>query len=202
MWYCKYFRSSGTVALCMAGAEGIFILRTYALWGQKKSILGLMLSTCLAILNVVMALKVLKQSNLLLSDMGGGCYSLSHNTKVAYNWSLMAVFELEIIVLTMIRVYLAYRERGCRLLNILLQHNIFYFGTGLTLSVLNLLAIEWLPFNSSNMFATFQIVMHTILVTRMHLQFCNTVRDSPEPGTTSHSQLTDIELQTRSHSDA
>ncbi|KAG2091328.1 uncharacterized protein F5147DRAFT_657943 [Suillus discolor] len=57
MWYCA-------AALCMAGAEGIFILRTYALWGQKKSILGLMLSTvfCLAILNVVIALKVWNQS--------------------------------------------------------------------------------------------------------------------------------------------
>ncbi|KAG2058348.1 hypothetical protein BDR06DRAFT_950873 [Suillus hirtellus] len=118
----------------MAGAEGIFILRTYALWGQKKSIMGLMLSTvfCLAILNVVMALKVLKQSKLLLSDIGGGCYSLSHDTKVAYNWSLMAAFELEVIILTMIRVYRVYRETRCRLLNILLQHNIFYFGTGLS----------------------------------------------------------------------
>ncbi|KAG1890526.1 uncharacterized protein F5891DRAFT_120823 [Suillus fuscotomentosus] len=164
MWYC-------TAALCMTGAEGIFILRTYALWGQKKSIMGLMLSTALSliILNMVIALKVWKESK-------------------------------QIIVLTMIRVYLAYRERRCRLLNILLQHNIFYFGTGLTLSVLNLLAIEWLPFNSSNTFVTFQIVMHTILVTRMHLRFCKTVRDSPELGTTSHSQLTDIELQTRSHS--
>ncbi|KAG2119636.1 uncharacterized protein F5147DRAFT_119073 [Suillus discolor] len=149
MWYC-------TAALCIAGAEGIFILRTYALWGQKKSILGLMLSTvlCLAILDVVIALKAWNQSQIQLSDIGGGCYSLSHGTKVAYNWSLLAVFELEVMVLTMIRVYWAYRERRCLLLNILLQHNIFYFGTGLTLSVLNLLFIQWLPFNSSNMFAT------------------------------------------------
>ncbi|KAG2106808.1 uncharacterized protein F5147DRAFT_225420 [Suillus discolor] len=199
MWYC-------TVALCMAGAEGIFILRTYALWGHKRFILGLMLSTllCLAILNVVIALKGWKHSKIHLSDIGGGCRSLSHNTKAACNWSLLAAFELEIMVLTMIRVYWAYRERGCLLLDILVQHNIFYFGTGLTLSVLNILTNQWLPFNSSNMFATFQIVMHTILVTRMHLQFCNTVHHSPEPGTTSHSRLTNIELQTRSpsHSNA
>ncbi|KAG1884812.1 uncharacterized protein F5891DRAFT_1089562 [Suillus fuscotomentosus] len=197
MWYC-------TAALCITGAESIFILRTYALWGQKKSILGLLLLTglCLTILNMVIILKVWGQSELQLSDIGGGCYSLSHDTKAAYNWSLIAAFELEVMVLTMIRVYWAYRERGYRLLNILLQHNIFYFGTGLTLSVLNLLAFELLSFNSSNMFATFQIVMHTILVTRMHLRFCNTICDSPEPGTTSHSQLTDIELQARSHSNA
>ncbi|KAG1820103.1 hypothetical protein EV424DRAFT_1556337, partial [Suillus variegatus] len=89
MWYC-------TAASCITGAEGIFILRTYALWGQKKSILALMLSTglCLTILNVV-----------ILSDIGGGCYSLSHDTKAAYNWLLIAAFELEIMVLTMICVY-------------------------------------------------------------------------------------------------
>ncbi|KAG2118704.1 uncharacterized protein F5147DRAFT_183770 [Suillus discolor] len=191
-------------ALCVTGAEGIFMLRTYALWGHKRSILGLMLSTvlCLTILNVVITLKVWNQSRLHLSDIGGGCYSLSHNTKAAYNWSLLAALELEVMVLTMIRVYWAYRERRCLLLDILVQHNIFYFGTGLTLSVLNILTIQWLPLNSSNMFATFQIVMHTVLVTRMHLQFYNTVYDSPEPGTTSHSQLTNIELQTRSHSNA
>ncbi|KAG2118701.1 uncharacterized protein F5147DRAFT_757178 [Suillus discolor] len=95
MWYC-------TAALCVAGAEGIFMLRTYALWGQNKSILGLMLSTvlCLGILNMVITLKVWKQSR-------------------------------QIMVLTMIRVYWAYRERRCLLLDILLQHNIFYFGAGL-----------------------------------------------------------------------
>ncbi|KAG2118707.1 uncharacterized protein F5147DRAFT_183881 [Suillus discolor] len=88
MWYC-------TAALCMTGAEGIFMLRTYALWGQKKFILGLMLSTALGliILNMVIALEVWKQSKPHLSDMGGGCYSLSHNTKAAYNWSLLAAFE-------------------------------------------------------------------------------------------------------------
>jgi hypothetical protein len=31
----------------LTGSSGIFILRTYALWGHKKSILGLMLSTVL-----------------------------------------------------------------------------------------------------------------------------------------------------------
>ncbi|KAG2058347.1 hypothetical protein BDR06DRAFT_968803 [Suillus hirtellus] len=57
MWYC-------TAALCITGAEGIFILRTYALWGQNKFILGLMLSTALSliILNMIIALKVWKQS--------------------------------------------------------------------------------------------------------------------------------------------
>ncbi|KAG1820121.1 hypothetical protein EV424DRAFT_1402929 [Suillus variegatus] len=54
MWYCKI----------LTGSPGIFILRTYALWGQNKFILGLMLSTGLSliILNMVIALKVWKQS--------------------------------------------------------------------------------------------------------------------------------------------
>ncbi|KAG2154262.1 uncharacterized protein EDB93DRAFT_192045 [Suillus bovinus] len=55
LWFC-------TAGLCIFGAEGIFALRTYALWRQKKSILGLMLSTivCLVIVNVVIALMVSK----------------------------------------------------------------------------------------------------------------------------------------------
>ncbi|KAG1850273.1 hypothetical protein C8R48DRAFT_727658 [Suillus tomentosus] len=52
------------------------------------------------------------------------------------------------------------------------------------------------------MFGTFQIVMHTILVTRMHLQFCSTnqVYEPSESGTTPLSRLTHVELQTCSHS--
>ncbi|KAG2152578.1 uncharacterized protein EDB93DRAFT_253220 [Suillus bovinus] len=202
IWFCA-------AGLCIAGAEGIFVLRTYGLWGQKKFILGLMLSTivCLVTLDVIIQ-TVLSQSGLqlLVSDMGGGCYTLSHDTTAAYDWSLLVVFDLEIIVLTMIRVYWEYRERRYLLLDILLQHNIFYFGTGLALSVINLLLIARLPFNSSNMFATFQVVMHTILVTRMHLQFCNTSQvchsSESEFSTVSDFQLTQIELQTRSDSNA
>ncbi|KAG2143489.1 uncharacterized protein EDB93DRAFT_1329440, partial [Suillus bovinus] len=191
-------------ALCIAGAEGIFVLRTYALWGNKKYILGLMLSTivCLAILDVILTTTISRRLELQLSDWGGGCYSLSRDTMSAYPWTLLVAFELEIIVLTIIRVYWVYCEGGCLLLDILLQHSIFYFGTGLTLSVANILTIEFLPYSSSNMFGTFQIIMHTILVTRMHLQFSNTdqVSDSSESGITSYSQLTQIELQTCSHS--
>ncbi|KIK42965.1 hypothetical protein CY34DRAFT_804375 [Suillus luteus UH-Slu-Lm8-n1] len=125
----------------------------------------------------------------------------------ALPWTLLVAFELEIIVLTMIRVYWAYRERKCLLLDILLQHNIFYFGTGLTLSVVNIVTMKCLSYNFSNMFGSFQIVMHTIIVTRMHLQFCGTsqVYDSSESesgAATSYSQLTHVELQTSSHLDA
>ncbi|KAG2063977.1 hypothetical protein BDR04DRAFT_342746 [Suillus decipiens] len=198
IWVCA-------AAFCVACAEGIFVLRTYALWGNKKSILALMLSTilCLAILNVIMTMSISHR----LKHMGGGCYSLSYDKMAAYPWTLLVAFEIEIIILTMIRVYWAYRERGCLLLDILLQHNIFYFVTGLTLSVVNILAIQYFLFSYSNMFATFQIIMHTIVVTRMHLQFCTTkVGDSSTQSGTTHSQLTheltQVELQTWSHSDA
>ncbi|KAG0697073.1 hypothetical protein DFH29DRAFT_1071801, partial [Suillus ampliporus] len=162
VWYCAS-------ALCVASTEGIFILRTYALWGHKKSILGLMLSTvlvrirppafhtlthllvwapqCLVILDVVMTTAITSQLELQLSGWGWGCYSLSRNKMAAAPWTLLVAFELEIVVLTMIRVYWTYRERRCLLLDILLHHNIFYFVTGLTLSVVNILAIVCLPYN-------------------------------------------------------
>ncbi|KAG1744253.1 hypothetical protein EDB19DRAFT_1696420 [Suillus lakei] len=198
IWY-------GAAAFSIACAEGIFILRTYALWGNKKSILGLMLSTilCLVILDVVITTTISSRLELQLSGGFEGCYSLTRDRLSAAPWSLLVAFELEIIVLTMIRVYWACREGGCHLLDILLQHCIFYFGTGLTLSVFNILAIEFLTYNSSNMFGTFQIVMHSIIVTRMHLQFCSSqVCGSSESGMTSCPQFTHIELEACSHSDA
>ncbi|KAG1735583.1 uncharacterized protein EDB91DRAFT_554006 [Suillus paluster] len=112
VWY-------GAAALCISSAEGIFVLRTYALWGNKKSIMGLMLSTvlCLAILDVVIMTQISSQLDLQLWVAGWGCYSPSQSKITAAPWSLLIAFELEIIVLTMIRVYWAYRERRCRLLD-------------------------------------------------------------------------------------
>lgn len=202
IWYCA-------AAFCISCAEGIFILRTYALWGHNKSILGLMLSTvlCLVIADVVMTTAISSHLEFQVLGRSSGCFSLVSDGKMSgFPWTLLVAFEFEIIVLTMIRVYRAYRERGCLLLDILLQHNIFYFGTGLTLSVANIVTIRCLSYNSSNMFGSFQIVMHTIIVTRMHLQFCSTsqVCDSSESesGAVPYSQLTHVELQTRSHLDA
>ncbi|KAG1735582.1 uncharacterized protein EDB91DRAFT_553972 [Suillus paluster] len=165
---CKSLHSVwyGAASLSMACAEGIFTLRTYVLWGRKKFIMGLILSTilCLVMLDVVMTTAISNRLELLLWGAGWGCYSPSRNKMAAAPWSLLVAFELEIIILTMIRVYSAYRERGCLLLDILLQHNIFYFGTGLTLSVLNILTIVYLPY-ISDLFGTFQIIMHSIVVT-------------------------------------
>jgi len=86
-----------------------------------------------------------------------GCYSPSRSKTGAAPWALLVVFELgeilqpqntvkcsffaaEIIILTMIRVYRVYRERECHLLDILLQHNISYFATGLSKS--SFMAVE------------------------------------------------------------
>ncbi|KAG2075353.1 hypothetical protein BDR04DRAFT_36689 [Suillus decipiens] len=140
IWYCA-------ASFCVACAEGIFILRTYALWGSKRSILGLIFSTilCLAIFDVIITMKISSGLELRLSVRDGGCYSLSYDKMAALSWILLVVFELEIITLTMIRVYWAYRERRCLLLDILIHHNIFYFATGLTLTVINMIAIEYLP---------------------------------------------------------
>ncbi|KAG2106920.1 uncharacterized protein F5147DRAFT_653523 [Suillus discolor] len=138
-WYFPLqVRPPGTVALCMAGAEGIFILRTYALWGTKEIHSGPYVNNGtvpgdLERGNNTEVLEPVEMSmTVQLSDIGGGCYSLYHDTKAAYNWSLMAAFELEVMVLTIIRVYWAYRERRYLLLDILVQHNIFYFGIGLS----------------------------------------------------------------------
>ncbi|KAG2369104.1 hypothetical protein BDR07DRAFT_1389600, partial [Suillus spraguei] len=188
IWYCA-------ASFCVACAEGVFILRTYALWGSKKSILGLIFLTilCLSIFDVIMTMKISSGLELRLSDRDGGCYSLSYDKMAALSWILLVVFELEIITLTMIRVYWVYRERECLLLDILVQHNFFYFGTGLTLTLVNIIAIECLPYSYADMFGTFQIVMHTIIVIRMHLRLCGANHiDLPRVGTTSHPQLTNV----------
>ncbi|KAF9223460.1 hypothetical protein BS17DRAFT_141929 [Gyrodon lividus] len=176
--------------LSMMSAECIFILRAWALWGRSMRILCLILGSFVLItaFDIFVAFGIEQPSQITAVPSPArasltGCYTLYHDKRQIIPFTLIVAFEFEILALTCIRVIKTYHERQCGLLQIILQHNIFYFSCGLVFSGINIFAILLLQYNYATMFQDFQIVMHSILVTRMHLALWSRERielDTPQ----------------------
>jgi len=84
---------------------------------------------------------------------------------------LLVVGELEILLFTLYRSIKHYQSLGSDnlLLKILVQHNIFYFACGLVFSLAVILTVGLLPDVYGDMTSNLQVMMHALLVTRMHL---------------------------------
>ncbi|KAH7927953.1 hypothetical protein BV22DRAFT_1126987 [Leucogyrophana mollusca] len=173
--------------------ECIFVIRTYALWGCNKRVLFLMLVSFIVVLGTDLGMVFAPQRSTTFATVPipavTGCYEAAQSKLISVPFALLILFELgivsayvvpivkrihpeivtELLCLTLIRATKRYRDTGSPLFYILLQHNTFYFSCGILFSVVNLLAILLLKDDYGSMFEDFQIVMHAVLVTRMHL---------------------------------
>ncbi|KIK96469.1 hypothetical protein PAXRUDRAFT_138399 [Paxillus rubicundulus Ve08.2h10] len=173
---CNFLDSVCSIftALSVISAESIFISRTWALWGRSKKILRLILVPFALIIafNIVVSVGIEQPSQIAAVPPAArgsltGCYTLHHDNWQIIPFAMIVVFELEVLLLTCIRVIKVYRERMGGLVQIIFQHNVFYFFCGLVLSCINVFAI--LLLKASSCFRSFQIVMHSVLATNMHL---------------------------------
>jgi len=94
-------------------------------------------------------------------------------------YSLLIIAELEILL------FLLYRaDKTCgwridnRLMRGLIQHNLIYFACGFVFSLIVILAIVFLPFPVAHMVEQLQIIVQTIMATRMHIYFWKSDRVS------------------------
>ncbi|KAG1776313.1 hypothetical protein EV702DRAFT_1109631 [Suillus placidus] len=154
----------------------MFILRTYAIWGRSRRILIILMSCFGAILIPVGYILTSFGNSITISQPPipniTSCYNVGESRIIVVAYILLVVGEFEIISFTVYRSIKHYKSlaHGNRLLNIIIQHNIFYFICGLFFSVLLILTIGLLPFVYGDMVSNLQVTVHALLVTRMHLE--------------------------------
>ncbi|KIK43165.1 hypothetical protein CY34DRAFT_11894 [Suillus luteus UH-Slu-Lm8-n1] len=143
-------------------SECFFILRTYALWNSNRIVLAVMLSTffvsfqptrytkpsdrrigqtfSVASIGVTFAGTV--PSAYLTSAIPGitACYQTSTNIPFFIPFILLSIFQLGLMMLTLIRAVQTWRKHPSRLFVVLVNHNISYYTCGLLISVTNILA--------------------------------------------------------------
>ncbi|KAG1854040.1 hypothetical protein C8R48DRAFT_322530 [Suillus tomentosus] len=154
-------------------SETFFILRTYVLWNKNLILLVATLSTFLifviASFSIVLATGV--PAAYATSAIPGitGCYRGPTSLQYFIPFLLLSVFELGLMILTLIRAVQNWRINSGRLYVVLVNHNISYYVCGFLLSVTNVFASLLLQYSYQTFLFNFQFIMLAILATRMHL---------------------------------
>ncbi|KAJ8585981.1 hypothetical protein M405DRAFT_381957 [Rhizopogon salebrosus TDB-379] len=154
-------------------SECFFILRIYVLWNNNKVVLVAMLLTFIgAIVGSVVALfSATAAAPFATSSIPGitGCYQSSGSTGLFVPFLLFFVVELMLISLTLTCAIRTWRSNHGRVYAVLLKHNVFYYACGLFFTSVNILTSLLLHYAYSGMLEDFQVIIHAILATRMHL---------------------------------
>ncbi|KAG1821077.1 uncharacterized protein BJ212DRAFT_1337268 [Suillus subaureus] len=161
----------GVIMFC---AECLFVARTCVLWGYKRSIVVLfMISTVLYFVSGIVILKMHASSTRVIKSPipFASCFDSEESGLVIAAYSLLILAELQIVFFSLYKATKSFRNWGRknRLLEILIQHNIFYFACGLCSSVIVILTTALLQASYGNLMASAQVVFHALLVTKMHL---------------------------------
>ncbi|KAG2361979.1 hypothetical protein BDR07DRAFT_1087872 [Suillus spraguei] len=142
---------SGLAIASIIFSECFFILRTYVLWNKNKILLAAMASTCFVFL---------------VASLGSGiadtvpttyCHKVSGFGSLI-PFLLLIVFELGLMILTLIRAIQSWRMSSSRLYVVLVKHNIFYYTCGLLLSGVNVLAILLFQYSYDNILYIFEVI--------------------------------------------
>ncbi|KAG1835987.1 hypothetical protein DFJ58DRAFT_192363 [Suillus subalutaceus] len=181
-----------------------FILRTYALWNKNRILLVVMLSTffvssqstrhtqasgrCISQTfvgaSIGVAFATIAPAAMATSVIPGitGCYRSSSNLPLLVPILLLSVFELGLMILTLIRTIQSWRINSSCLYIALVNHNIFYYGCGLLFSVTNIFTLLLLQYSYHTLLYDFQFIILAMLATRMHLHLWQLNRHAHRSG--------------------
>jgi hypothetical protein len=153
-------------------AECFFVLRTYALWNKNKILLVAMLITIPSFVGVSIGIAFTTNApaEYATSAIPGiiGCYQSSTSFRLFIPFLLLSMFELGLMILTLIRAIQNWQINSGRLYIVLVKHNIFYYTCGFLFSVANIFTSMLLQYSYHTMLYDFQFMTLAILATRMH----------------------------------
>ncbi|KAG2127073.1 hypothetical protein BD769DRAFT_1668214 [Suillus cothurnatus] len=195
-------------------SECFFILRVYVLWNKNRILLAAMLSTffvssqfthhteasgrctsqTLLVVSFSIAFTTTVPAAYATSAIPGiaGCYQSSTSFRFFIPFLLLSVFQLGLMVLTIIHAIQSWRMSQSCLYVVLVKHNIFYYTCGFLFSLVNIFTSLLLQYAYHTMLYDFQFMILAILATRMHLHLWQMNRHARGSGTIVHIQMSDI----------
>ncbi|KAF9231168.1 hypothetical protein BU15DRAFT_82726 [Melanogaster broomeanus] len=146
-----------TIIIC---ADMMFLVRTYALWDRTRLALAIILVNFMAFFIPIVVITALFNSAPTFIPVLGitSCSAASHSRIILLGYVLLVIGETEILLSTLYQSVQHYRVGGRgRLLTILVNHNVWYFGCSLTSSVAVILMVAFLLDPYNNLFASPQL---------------------------------------------
>jgi len=162
----------GGIVLCCA--EALFMRRVWAMsshqrWRWKVAFCNFVL--LVVPLGVILTFH--NSSSIILQSPIPeitSCYTSSMGRVVVVAYIILVIGETEILGFMLYHSWILHKEceRIIPLVQILIRHNVFYFTCGLFSSTLVVVTLFTAPATYYNVASELQIVVHTILATRMH----------------------------------
>ncbi|KAG2119780.1 uncharacterized protein F5147DRAFT_832424 [Suillus discolor] len=157
--------------ISIVAAEGLLIIRTYAFWKQSKKLLAVLLvlaAICIA-------------CGVGLTDFVGGPTDVPVNPSApptsscnfetnrgsAIQYGFLVTYELLLLSLTVFKRYKDYRDCNGRLVRAIFQGGVRYMTATIFVSVVNIMITSAVPESYSEMMDLPQVVLHSMLASRV-----------------------------------
>ncbi|KAG1839695.1 hypothetical protein C8R48DRAFT_87310 [Suillus tomentosus] len=189
--------SSGFGMLLTVCSECFFILRTYALWNRNRILLATVLGTFFvssqsthhtqasgrsisqsflaASVSIAVETSTVSAAYATSAIPGiTGCYQRPTSDRIFISFLLFSVFELGLMILTLIRAIQSWRRNQSRLYVVLVNHNILYYACALLFSTVSIFTSLLLQDTYRSFLNGFQFLTLAIVAVRMHIHLWQT----------------------------
>ncbi|KAG2034813.1 hypothetical protein BDR03DRAFT_1001395 [Suillus americanus] len=149
--------------------NSLLVIRTWAFWRKSKRVLiGLVTYSVVTIIAAV-SMNVLPNHQLISADMstlpGQGGFESSRNAALVY--AILALFECVILALTTYEEFSDYRKIKSSIITTVYGGSMFYMLCIIAITVTNVIIDAVFPLGYTNMFDTLQVVIHSVLGSRI-----------------------------------
>ncbi|RDB20475.1 hypothetical protein Hypma_012418 [Hypsizygus marmoreus] len=177
-----YSTACPSTILATAVADAMMALRVYALWGNSRTVMIILLCLLVTVYGpgiIILAfyLRSVKYGNPPLPTILG-CYAVEENSLVLVDWALLMFLEATLLGLSLWIGFKRFRHSHNRLVWVLYRDGTLYLVCLFLFSAANIIVLVAGPLEYVDLLNTFQRVMHCVLSTRLVLH----VRDSGHRG--------------------
>ncbi|KAG2123502.1 hypothetical protein BD769DRAFT_909362 [Suillus cothurnatus] len=157
--------------ISIVAAEGLLVIRTWAFWQKsRKLLIGLLIYSAATVIGAV-SMNLLPNHQLISNDTSmipGPCnFEASRNAALVY--AILAQFECVILILTAYKWFHDYRDSEIHssIVATVYGGSMLYISCIIAITVTNVIIDAALPIGFSNMFDTLQIVIHSVVASRI-----------------------------------
>ncbi|KAG2064861.1 hypothetical protein BDR04DRAFT_1145685 [Suillus decipiens] len=156
--------------LSIIAAEGLLVIRTWAFWKKsKKLLIGLLTYSAATVISAI-SMNILPDHliSMGVSVIPGICnFESSRNAALVY--AILALFECVILILTAYKWFHDYRDSEIQssIVTTVYGGSMLYMSCIIAITVTNVIIDAVFPVGFTNMFDTLQIVIHSVLASRI-----------------------------------
>ncbi|KAG1809448.1 uncharacterized protein BJ212DRAFT_1484563 [Suillus subaureus] len=193
---CSHFgqASNAIHIISIVAAEGLLIIRTYVFWKQSKKLLAVLL--VLAVISIACAVSITDVvSNLLAAPVDPSDGNLGFKAPPTSNCTFQAgrssavqygfliAYESLLMSLMVFKRYQDYKDSDSRLVRAVYQGAVRYMTAIIFVSVINIVIMSVVPASYNMMMDVPQLVLHSMLASRVLFGLRESDQDESNGGT-------------------